>query len=240
MFLCSHLKEVATWWFNLCDNTKIDKKDSWLCNVRSMFEMCPCACSTHKLCYRSQVWIMLKAKYPCDFTMRKLKCREDGESQKCSAQRWQQSNPEAFKVSWISLETEPSRRILRTWWVTWAFSFLPSGIRWICPGVPGPRAGNGGDLPCVSIRGAQLWGPLQPVHQPARAQRQRGPEAKVPAQGTWLEEGQRWKAFGFWLQGWMSFTVWNILSTSRFQWPNLRKYWPCQTCPSLACQFLSY
>lgn len=49
-----------------------------------------------------------------------------------------------------------------------------------------------------------------------------------------LEEGQHCKAFGSWLQGW------HLLSTSRFQWPNLRKYWTCQTCPSLACQFLSY
>lgn len=93
--LCSHLEEVATWQFNLCDNTEVDKKES-LCNVSSMFKMCPCACSTYKLCYTSQLWIMLKTKYPCDFKMRKLKFREDGESQKCPAQGWQQSNPKPF------------------------------------------------------------------------------------------------------------------------------------------------
>lgn len=189
MFLCSHFKEVATWWFNLCDNTKVDKKDSLLLNVSSIFKMCCCACSTYKLCYTSQLWIMLKTKYPCDFKMRKMKFRKDGESQKCPAWGWQQSNPEAFSVSWISLETEPSPGILCTWWVTWAFCSLPSGIRGLCPGVPGPRAGDGGDLPSVSVRGAQLRGPLQPVHQPARAQRQRGPEAQVPAQGMGWRRG---------------------------------------------------
>lgn len=103
-------------------------------------------------------------------------------------------------MSCISLETEPSPGSCALGGYHELFP-LPSGIWWICPGIPGPRAGDGGDLPCISIRGAQLWSPLQPVHQPARAQRQRGPEAQIPAQGTWLGEGQHWKAFGFWLQG---------------------------------------
>lgn len=59
VFLLSHLKNIAIWWYNLCDYTKVDK-ESLLCNVSSMFKMCPCACSTYKLCYTSQLWIMLK------------------------------------------------------------------------------------------------------------------------------------------------------------------------------------
>lgn len=88
VFLCSHLKELATWWFNLCGNTEVGKKEALWCNVSSTFKMCPCACSTCKLYYTCQLWIMLKPKHPCDFKMGKLKFREDGESQKCPAQGW--------------------------------------------------------------------------------------------------------------------------------------------------------
>lgn len=76
----------------------------------------------------------------------------------------------------------------------------PSSVWWFWSGLPGTRAGDGGDIPSVWSSGAQLWSPLQPLYQPNCAEWKRDPEGEVPPQGEemGLEEHTSMKLLSHW------------------------------------------